>query len=245
MTCWVMVSLSPVLALTTKASTPCHAGSSLRLPLSNANCAGACGWLCKATIGLHHDSCLAVRTYTVAMAVWVKLAAWADQAGASRFVNLAASQGGQASTTGCCSQGPRSSMRWWVSTMAPCAVNHAWAASGIRLPKSTLGSNISLLPLPDHSASFSTVKKTWPLACSAGRFKAETQRGSISSCMTFGVRPWHSCAAVILASHTKLWVCHPVAWRSKLSLSDHDQPRAVQTPTKRFSGAGKAGRDRP
>ena len=245
MTCWVMVSRSPAHALTTKASTACHAGSALRRPLSNANCAGAWAWLFRATMGLRHDRRLAVRTYTVAMAVCVKLAAWADHEGAKLWVSLAASHGGHANTKGCSSQGLRSSTRCWVCTTAPWAVNQAWAASGIKRPKSTLGSNISLLPLPDHSASLSTVRKTCPLACSAGRFKAETHSGSISSCMTFGVRPWHSCATVICTSHTKPWVCQPVDWRSKLTLSDQDQALAMQTPIKRFRGAGKEGKDSP
>ena len=95
------------------------------------------------------------------------------------------------------------------------------------------------------SVSYSTVKKTWPLACCAGVFRAETHKGSIKLSITCGRMPTHNSATVAAALHSKWARCQRrSAFRSD-HLSPRLQPRAPSTPANWFQGWGQSGRRRP
>jgi hypothetical protein len=98
--------------------------------------------------------------------------------------------------------------------VAPCSVSHAIAASGRSAPRSARGSSRSAPPLPLKSASRSTRRNTSPLDWATGVLSADTHSGSISSCITRGVRPAHRSATVVVLAQRNPESRQPMAVRS-------------------------------
>jgi hypothetical protein len=117
------------------------------------------------------------------------------------------------------------------------------AASGSSAPRSSRGSSraeADQRPKPwPNSASRMTVRNTCALAWAAGRFRADTHSGSISSSITRAGKVRHSPPTVSDGEQTKPERCQASEARTRASRSDQRQPRAVRIAATASSGAGQ------